>query len=137
MRKTPLLKSTAVALLMVVCGVLSFLAAPAYAAQPDWYDGETQQCSNLSTMGMVECLANLTRDWDARLNKGYQKMMSLLPNANKTKLRVAQRLWIKYRDANCGYYAAGEGTIARVETAECLRFMTASRANELEQMLRP
>lgn len=136
MRKMPLLKSTAVALFFVACGVLTFLATPAYA-QPGWYDGETQRCSSMSTMGMVKCLTRLKRDWDVRLNTAYKKVKSRLPRANKKRLRSAQRLWIKYRDANCRYYAAGEGTIARVETAECLRFMTASRANELEQMLRP
>jgi uncharacterized protein YecT (DUF1311 family) len=48
------------------------------------------------------------------------------------QLRTAQRLWIQYRDANCLYYDLGEGTIARIDAAECMRKMTEARALELE-----
>ena len=50
----------------------------------------------------------------------------------REQLRAAQRLWIQYRDANCLYYALGEGSIARVESADCTYRMTKSRAEELE-----
>jgi uncharacterized protein YecT (DUF1311 family) len=50
----------------------------------------------------------------------------------RKQLRVAQRLWIQYRDANCLYYDLGEGTIARIDAGECMRSMTESRAKELE-----
>jgi uncharacterized protein YecT (DUF1311 family) len=52
-------------------------------------------------------------------------------------LRNVQRLWIKYRDANCGFYAEAPGSISQVAAAECLRLMTKQRALELEQQLRP
>ena len=51
---------------------------------------------------------------------------------SRTAMRVAQRLWIQYRDANCPYYGLGEGTIARVEAGDCMLRMTQSRAIELE-----
>jgi uncharacterized protein YecT (DUF1311 family) len=50
----------------------------------------------------------------------------------REQLRVAQRLWIQYRDANCLYYGLGEGTIARIEAGDCMRRMTQNRAIELE-----
>ncbi len=53
------------------------------------------------------------------------------PAENASKLREAERAWIKYRDANCAYYAAGEGTIARINAAACMRDMTKARAEEL------
>ena len=34
----------------------------------------------------------------------------------REQLRVAQRLWVQYRDANCLYYDLGEGT-SRIEAA--------------------
>jgi len=52
----------------------------------------------------------------------------------RARLRAAQRLWIQYRDANCGFYALGEGTISRVEAAECMRSMIEARARELEDV---
>ena len=36
----------------------------------------------------------------------------------REQLRVAQRLWIQYRDANCLYYDLGEGTIARIDAGD-------------------
>jgi uncharacterized protein YecT (DUF1311 family) len=46
---------------------------------------------------------------------------------------TAQRLWIQFRDANCLYFDMGEGTIARIDAAECMRNMTETRAHELEE----
>ena len=57
--------------------------------------------------------------------------------AESERLREAQRLWIRYRDANCAYYGAGPGSIAAIEAAECLRSMTRSRTLELEEMAGP
>jgi uncharacterized protein YecT (DUF1311 family) len=44
----------------------------------------------------------------------------------------AQRAWIKFRDANCGFYADPEGgSAARVTANECFLNATADRAKEL------
>jgi len=42
---------------------------------------------------------------------------------------------VQYRDANCPYYALGEGTIARVDSASCTYEMTRNRTEELENGL--
>ena len=57
------------------------------------------------------------------------------PEADRGRdlLRAAERAWIKYRDANCDYYAAGEGSISRVNAAWCMRDMTEKRAKELAE----
>jgi uncharacterized protein YecT (DUF1311 family) len=93
--------------------------------------GPEPQCDG-STREMVECLARLTANWDARLNAAYGKLMKDLGAQQRDQLRNAQRLWIQYRDANCLYYGLGEGTIARLEAGECMRSMTQARALELE-----
>ncbi len=62
----------------------------------------------------------------------YQRMLNAGEPKQREQLRVAQRLWIQYRDANCLYYGLGEGTIARVEAGDCMLRMTQSRAIELE-----
>jgi uncharacterized protein YecT (DUF1311 family) len=54
--------------------------------------------------------------------------------SQRDQLQAAQRLWIQYRDANCMYYALGQGSISRINAAECLRRMTESRAKEFETM---
>jgi len=39
----------------------------------------------------------------------------------------------QFRDANCLYFDMGEGTIARIDAAECMRNMAEARARELEE----
>jgi uncharacterized protein YecT (DUF1311 family) len=70
------------------------------------------------------------------LDKGFKVFGSVrkAADADRLKLRAAQRLWIAYRDANCLYFGMGEGTIARVGAAECMRSMTEARARELETL---
>jgi uncharacterized protein YecT (DUF1311 family) len=62
----------------------------------------------------------------------YQMAIEDAQPKQRERLRAAQRLWIKYRDANCLYYDLGEGTIPRIEAGECMRNMTQARAKELE-----
>jgi uncharacterized protein YecT (DUF1311 family) len=108
----------------VVISLLSF-SPPARAEDKISCDGSTYE--------MVECLKKKTAYWDQRLNKAYQQALKAAASPNQTdKLRAAQRLWARYRDANCLYYDFGEGTIARIEAGECMRSMTEVRAKELE-----
>jgi uncharacterized protein YecT (DUF1311 family) len=92
-----------------------------------------EKCNDAnSTAEIVQCLAGQTAIWDRRLNAAYQTLMGDLPARRREQLRGAQRLWIQFRDANCGYFASGEGSIARIEAAQCLYRMTSSRTLELE-----
>ena len=90
-----------------------------------------------STTAMVQCLAGETKAADARLNAAYKAARARVPARQAAALQVAQRAWIAYRDSNCRAYALGEGTIARVETAQCARTLTLQRAAELEDFRRP
>jgi uncharacterized protein YecT (DUF1311 family) len=105
----------------------ALLAAPVQAETVTWYDAAYRQCANRSTQGIVKCIAAQTEDWDQRLNAAYGVLMKQQRGEQRTALRDGQRLWIRYRDANCGFYAA----------AECLRVMTAGRALELELAAQP
>jgi uncharacterized protein YecT (DUF1311 family) len=110
---------------------------PAQAETVAWYDDAYRQCAESSTQGIVECIAAQTEDWDQRLNAAYGALMKQQSGERRTALRDVQRVWIRYRDANCGFYAAAEGTISRIAAAECLRVMTAARALELELAAQP
>ncbi len=82
---------------------------------------------------MVECLNAKTAFWDKRMTIAYQLMLKTGQSEQRKQLRVAQRLWIQYRDANCLYYDLGEGSIAKIDAAECMRSMTEARTKELER----
>ncbi|MEO8491520.1 lysozyme inhibitor LprI family protein [Pseudomonas sp.] len=85
---------------------------------------------------MVACNAKELRVQDARLNKAYQAVIKFEEGEKKQQLQDVQRLWIKYRDANCGFMgSASGGTIDRVNGAACMVDMTQTRAAELESLL--
>mgnify|MGYP006291827851 CR=1 FL=1 len=87
------------------------------------------------TLNMRDCIADETKRQDVRLNRAYKEFMGQISPTRRKQLQDAQILWIKYRDANCTFYANPDGgTLALVESSRCGMTMTASRAAELEGM---
>ena len=113
------------------------LAAVAAPAAAQMFDGEYQRCNQGSTVSTVECVNQHARAWDKRLNTGYKALLARSDPGQREPLKQAQRAWIQYRDANCRFYASGEGTLRAVEAAECVRVMTRQRSCELEVADRP
>lgn len=99
----------------------------------EMYDAEYQKCNKNNTMGIVDCVMKQTKLWDKRLNTSYKELMERTEVPQQEFLTAAQRLWIKYRDANCDFYYAGQGSIKQIHTAECLRSMTRDRTCELQE----
>ena len=119
--------------LIVAAAMAALLVPPAHAGDA----GDPDESCDGSTAEMVDCLAVKTQRWDKRMTIAYQQAMKDAPAPQRDQLRAAQRLWIQYRDANCLFYGMGEGTIARVDTGECLRRTTEARARELEAIVHP
>lgn len=85
------------------------------------------------TVNMLNCIGAETQRQDKKLNTMYQNVMKSLTNENKERLKKAQQAWIKYRDANCSFYAdPDEGTLASITGSNCVMDMTTQRAKELE-----
>ena len=85
------------------------------------------------TVEMLDCIAAETERQDLRLNQAYKDVMAELTPQRKKQLQEAQRAWLKYRDANCDFYADPDGgTLAAVSSNDCFMSTTASRAKELE-----
>lgn len=101
--------------------------SPAYKACMDASGG--------TTFGMRTCLGEEHERQDARLNRVYQALIGALSPEREEALRVAQRAWIRYRDANCDfYYDPQGGTAAGLAASSCLLSETADRADELERL---
>ncbi len=116
------------------------LSFTAQAKDEDPYTNQYSTCMEASggvTQSMVECMSDELEIQDQRLNDAYRAIRSELPEARQIALRDAQRLWISYRDANCYFYATGEGTIARLISNDCFLSATAKRATELADMQQP
>jgi uncharacterized protein YecT (DUF1311 family) len=108
----------------------ALIGAAAFAFVGD--QGEPEQTCDGSTYEIVECLKAKTAQWDKRLNIAYKQALEDAAPKQREQLRLAQRLWVQYRDANCLYYDLGEGTIARIEAGYCMKDLTQTRAQELE-----
>jgi len=95
-----------------------------------------QPCGDqLSTPAVVECVQAKTNAADQRLNAAYKALQARVDAAQRQPLLSAQRLWVQYRDANCGFYGAQDGSIRQVQAAECIRSMTEDRARKLEKAM--
>jgi len=126
-RKTLLVPFAASALLLAFCGSAWADDSPALKKCPDGAN---------TTADMVSCNATEAKIQDARLNKAYKDVLALQEGKQKQQLQDVQRLWIKYRDANCGFIgSATGGTIDQVNGIGCMLDMTRTRAQELENML--
>lgn len=113
-------------------------------AESDFADVQPQtQCigaaSNIcmqtdySTLGMTECMGRETDWWDSQLNVHYASLEESLEPSLFTSLQQAQRAWIAFRDASCGfeYELWSEGTIRSIVGASCMLELTAQRADAL------
>ena len=113
------------------------LVAIGLPAGAQMYGAEYTRCSESSTVGIVDCVSAAAKNWDKRLNTAYKALARRSDPAQREPLKGAQRLWVQYRDANCRFYRAGEGSISQVEAAECVRAMTQQRTCEMETASRP
>lgn len=84
------------------------------------------------TSAMLECMASETALHDARLNSAYSQALTSLADESRRQLRSAQRLWLKYRSAECALRAnLTGGSIDRINGGACMLDMTRERANQL------
>lgn len=85
------------------------------------------------TSDLNDCNNEELAKQNVRLNKFYKVAMTNLSAEKKLQLRDTQRIWIKYRDSNCGmYYTFSGGTMDVLNGAGCELSMTQARADELQ-----
>lgn len=105
-----------------------------------------------STLGMSNCVNQETAAWDILLNEVWPEVMAQARATDEEhaefgtgatdvaeQLLTAQRAWLAFRDAQCGYEYAfwSAGTIRSNMYAGCMLDMTAKRTLELRDQLNP
>lgn len=116
---------------LLLCGFTQIAAADDAGLSKQF--SACMERSGGATANMLDCIAAEAKLQDARLNTSYKEVIAQLSPARKKQLQDAQRAWLKYRDANCNFYADPEGgTMAAVSSNDCVMSATASRAKELE-----
>ena len=117
---------------------LFFLAFSLLAAAPapaQHMNEPDSPCTGVTiTTDLVDCLSKAMDSADALLNKVYQKVRKNLEGDDAKKLVETQRIWIKYRDANCSAERAlyDGGTGAFPAYLACMEAMTRARTKELQ-----
>ena len=86
-----------------------------------------------STAGMIQCIDAEFAIQDKLLNQNYKKVMSVLNDENKKKLKDIQRKWVAYKEAKCPFVPP-MGTLYAVTAADCYLQMTKERARELANL---
>jgi len=92
-------------------------------------------CAKITvTTDLASCLSKARASSDAELNSLYRDIRKRLDRDELTALMKTQRLWIRYRDANCSAERAlyGKGTGAGPAYLACLEAMTRARTEELQ-----
>ena len=126
---------------MIICLAVIWNGQLLAATDEDNMSKEYSDCMDKSggvTVTMLECNGDELDRQDAQLNENYKKLMSKQSRGQKKALVEAQRVWLKFRKANCDfYYDPNGGSAARLGSSGCWLTMTATRARELKDLLPP
>lgn len=106
-------------------------------------------CTLLATLGtavaqsQMEMNAEARADFekvDRRLNAVYAKVQKQLDVEGRAKLRIAQRAWVEFRDAEAELHADTEargGSMAPLILFGTMTRLTEARIKQLEEFLHP
>lgn len=122
------------------CPVLIATLLASGVAYGNEYSHSYEACMQkaVSTLDIITCISNEYERQDQRLNDNYQQLRSQLSSERRDQLLTAQRAWITYKEANCGFYADPEGgKMARINANSCLLSEASKRADELENLMHP
>ena len=115
--------------------MLLFLPATSTFSRAQHMNEPDSPCAGpSSTAELVGCLAKAFEASDGKLNSVYQTIRKKLDGEDANRLVETQRIWIKYRDANCEAERAlyEGGTAARPAYLGCMEAMTRARTKELQ-----
>lgn len=118
---------------ILAAGLLGLVSSPAWAAEA---------CEKaVSQAAIDECFDRAAKAADARLNQLYAQMLARLKNpdnqATRKHLVAAQRAWIAYRDAECGFAVSGMGGGSAMSMlySTCMEHVTSQRVADFGRYL--
>ncbi|MCP4345892.1 MAG: DUF1311 domain-containing protein [Desulfobacterales bacterium] len=123
---------------LTVSDVPEFLSDPASVRHIDKISDECM-AKDSTTAGMMNCISEAYKLWDAELNKVYNQLRAALKPDAKKSLKAAQLQWIKYRDSEFklidSIYSSLEGTMYIPMRAGDRMEIVKNRTKELESYL--
>jgi uncharacterized protein YecT (DUF1311 family) len=122
---------------MTTIGALLALALLASTLSPA--AAQTANCAAAQTQAdMNACAAQEYQKSDAALNQVYAQLKAKLTDPQQQNLLVAaERAWVAYRDAECGFETSGSagGSIHPMVQAMCFNEKTLVHSAELSRQL--
>ena len=117
---------------VLLCLAVFSSAAAQKRAQKDPCDDAQSQAE------MNVCAEERFRAADVALNRVYGQLAAKEEGDSRAKLKAAEVSWLKYRDDNCAYEAAGfeGGSMQPLVYFSCRERMTKARTNELREQLK-
>jgi len=113
--------------------VLTILFTSARHGEAQHVNAKDAPCKTGPNSEQTQCFVAEAQVADRDLNLAYDKIRKILSPMDQNKLQIAQRLWVRFRDANCA--AERElydgGSAAPMVYAACLAADTRQRAREL------
>ena len=100
---------------LLLMAFFAIASAQAFGQETDLLSAEYSKCieqSGGTDPLMLDCVGAEAKRQDKRLNDAYKKLMNELKPERKRQLQEAQRLWIKYIEANCNFYLDPDGATA-------------------------
>jgi len=122
------------------CAVLICVTVGLSAQAPKQSGQVAGGCENaVTTATMRTCEGLRYTTANRELDEAYQALMDRLDAGQKQKLRIAQRAWLRFRDANADFESsqAQGGTLAPLLRLGTLTEMTIARTNELKKDAAP
>ena len=92
-------------------------------------------CRNVAvTIAMENCFDKAYKAADSGLNQTYSQISKVLQTDDLERLKVAQRLWIQFRDATCTAESNlyNGGTASAPAYSACLEELTRQRTADLK-----
>jgi uncharacterized protein YecT (DUF1311 family) len=92
-------------------------------------------CRNVAvTVAMENCFDKAYKAADSGLNQTYSQISKVLQQDDLQRLKVAQRLWIQFRDATCTAESNlyNGGTASAPAYSACLEELTRQRTADLK-----
>jgi len=87
------------------------------------------------TAAIIACNAVESDNQDRQLNANYQRYLAGMSTDVKQNFIRAQRLWVKFRDENCGAFTSQEagGSLAAIAGSGCYLKMMAERTDDFDR----
>lgn len=99
------------------------------------YDYCTDNSDGITSV-MLNCDSDEMEKQKKLLNANYKKVIATLNQEKRLELKRSQQLWLKYRDAKCGFfYGLTGGTVDLLNGSGCFLEMISTRAYELSNLV--